>query len=1165
MWVRQVEFPDELIAAHRAGSLVIFVGAGASRDAPSDLPDFRTLAVTIAAEAQVSPTKADLARLDDLLGRLADGQFDVHGRVAAHLNRPSSRPNRLHRAIAALSAATRPVRIVTTNYDLHLSTALRDRGTAFDEYAGPALPIGDDFTGLVYLHGNLTQSPSRLVVTDRDFGSAYLTTAWAARFLERMFAHFSVLFVGYSHDDMVMRYLARGLGPGSQRYILTPEPEAAEWRSLGIHPLGYEVVGDSHDTLVDAVGGWAELASMGLLDHRQRVAELVGSPPSQVPEEDSYLEAVIADPGRVRFFVESARGEHWLTWAANQPEFTRLFDRSAPPSECSSMLASWFAEHYVADEQLSATALRVVQQMGGRLSVTMWGAIGHRLHVVNAPRPTWLTAWLVLLVRDAPDDANLPWLDFALHACRWPADASTALMLLERLTEPYAVLGPSVSGESTQFDIVCRGSEHWVREAWTTFFAPHIGSMAPSLLATADAHLRRAHRQLVALGGAENGWDPLSYRRSAIEPNDQDQLHATFDVVIDAARDSLQTLIDAGDERGPGYLATWAESGVPLLQRLAVHGWTYRTDVSCDQKLVWLKRQGWLYNVALRHEVFRLVATALPGASPRAADALVADAARGPEDLADVDLHAYARFNALSWIHRHALELGSATSALESLRNEHPTFEEQEHPDLTRWWVSGPVMRRPPMSEEELHRRIAGDPPGAVAELRVYESIPFSLDGSTWSDALRLLTSTVTRHPTDGLAVLDAPGGDQPALASAVINGWSAAQVEPDVAVSILQRLAEVDLASVADSLSRLLFEGGGSAACPTAWHQLPASRQLATALWDSLEPTDVTPDTNRWLDHAINHPAGRIALFWAHTVESAWTDAGDRWEGIPNDVHEALERLLVRDDLSAALARAVLASQAYFFFRADRAWYEAHIFPLLDWTKTTWALPAWDGFLMWGRWDDQMLEGGLLDRYVEAARHRDELSTEARRRLWEHMAAIALHSDLDPQSWIRTLTTTVDLADRVAWMSLVGRQLARLPEAAIENQWHRWMSPYWKERLDSVPAKMTLEEASALSVWVVYLTHSIAEGVDLATRHDAGLGDHAELLQELARDGRVDRAPRLYARLVAHLLRGTQAPFWGGNYLEATIGQLNASADPADIHSIAEEATRLGLDTRNW
>ena len=194
MRIREVDFPTALIEAHRAGKLVIFVGAGASLDAPANLPDFRALTADIAAEAQVQATDDDLDYPDVFLGRLADRQVDVHRRVAARIGVPTSQPNRLHNALGDLAVAGGPVRIVTTNYDQHLSTVLSGRDIQVEEYIGPALPMGDDFTGIVYLHGSLRQEPRHLIVTDGDFGRAYLRDAWAARFLERMFATYTGLF-----------------------------------------------------------------------------------------------------------------------------------------------------------------------------------------------------------------------------------------------------------------------------------------------------------------------------------------------------------------------------------------------------------------------------------------------------------------------------------------------------------------------------------------------------------------------------------------------------------------------------------------------------------------------------------------------------------------------------------------------------------------------------------------------------------------------------------------------------------------------------------------------------------------------------------------------------------------------------------------------------------
>ena len=254
-----IEVPSELVDAARAGELVVFVGAGVSMDPPSSLPSFRKLVADIGTLTGTPATDADFERPDRFLGRLADQGVDVHGLVADAVDLPGSAPNRVHHAIVALAHAHGPIRVVTTNYDHHLTTATREAGINPDIFLGPALPVGHDFEGLVHLHGALGQEARRLIVTDTDFGHAYLREAWAARFLEQMFAKFAVAFIGYRHGDIVMQYMARSLGRDGRRFVFTDAGDLPDWESLGLTPIPYELRGESHEALPESLERWAEL------------------------------------------------------------------------------------------------------------------------------------------------------------------------------------------------------------------------------------------------------------------------------------------------------------------------------------------------------------------------------------------------------------------------------------------------------------------------------------------------------------------------------------------------------------------------------------------------------------------------------------------------------------------------------------------------------------------------------------------------------------------------------------------------------------------------------------------------------------------------------------------------------------------------------------------
>jgi SIR2-like domain len=218
-----VDFPSKLVESRTAGNLVVFAGAGVSIPPPSNLPDFKKLAIEL---AQSSKTLEKGEPLDRFLGRL-DPELRIHEHTRDRLRRPDSKPNPLHFSLLKLFGGASTVRLVTTNFDHHFAEAAAElwSGESPEIFAAPALPAGGDFLGLVHLHGSVTRDPKRMVLTDVDFGKAYLTEGWARRFLLEMFSKYAVIFVGYSHNDPVMHYLARGLPSSTEdtRFALTLE------------------------------------------------------------------------------------------------------------------------------------------------------------------------------------------------------------------------------------------------------------------------------------------------------------------------------------------------------------------------------------------------------------------------------------------------------------------------------------------------------------------------------------------------------------------------------------------------------------------------------------------------------------------------------------------------------------------------------------------------------------------------------------------------------------------------------------------------------------------------------------------------------------------------------------------------------------------------------
>jgi hypothetical protein len=1148
--IRGVEFPPALIDAHKAGDLVLFVGAGASMQEPSSLRGFQGLVEIIRDEADLTAVISDVtgAPLDEVMGRMEDAPhcIGVHQRVAHHIGNPNSRPNDCHAAIARLASAGWP-RIVITNYDEHLTAS---SSPSLPKYFAPALPMGDDFEGLVYLHGALSQGANSLIVTDRDFGRAYLTDAWAARFVERMFTRYTVLFIGYSHNDVIMKYLARGLGGVKDRFILTPNPSDRLWTQLGITPIEYKQGPDgSHDALWNALGGWALDAGMHLLDHQKRVKRLVClQVPPLNPEDNSYLERIVADGGTVKIFTDHARDPAWLWWAAERPEFRSLFDQRPGPTDVAAQrLAHWFAEHYVTEEQ-SSVALAVVFNAGGRLGPDLTYAVSRRLNNLPTPCPTELRPWLSLAVRDARNQPSESF-DFLLSSTSWTQDPDTALYLFTHLTEPRPYLLPGLF-DTTRLEVGVRGNDFWLREAWANVFRPSLSDAAGKLLPVIDQHLQRAHLEfMIAEGPAAVAWPSQS--RSAIEPHPSDQFPSPLGFLIDAARDCIESLLNTVGVQATTQLDSWAATDMPLLRRLAIHGWIERQDVNAAEKLAWLRSQPWLLYSGLSHEISRLLGATLPTADAEDTNALVDVVAAGANTDDSTRVRA-ARI--LTFIEQHSPTPASAREALDAIALAHPELQQPEHVDADS--ADAASTRDVPTTAEEFHGKLATDV-SAIRELLIqYESKRDRFDAPQWFLMAQLVGDVVKQWPEDGFAVLDAVGADHPDIARAVIYGWAGTYLDDETAQQVLARVDLLELRQLVDAVARML--DGHS----TNWRTIAASRAVAIKCWKSIGPdTPSALEGGDWIVRAANHPAGQLAEFWILSIEADWKAAPNAWNGLTPEVAEHLEEMLATNDTRGEMVQVMLANSIRFLHEADAAWCEHNVLPLLRWDDPNRARRAWGGYLSHGTSTEQLLSAGLLQLLLDTVAHRGELEERRGWRLLEQLAEVAVYAERNPQEWLSEFIRQATLANRVEWAEQVADVLRTAPPEVVEAQWHRWVRTYWEGRLNGRLMTMTTQEATAMAEWVVYLTDSQEEAIGLALRHEAGLANQSVVLHLLRQQDRIARCPERFADLIAHLLTGTGRPFYSGYDLPSIVDQLKSHGVSEDsIRPIREQAVRLNI-----
>jgi hypothetical protein len=517
--IGSIDIPEALLSAQASGQLVIFAGAGVSMPPPSSLPGLPAMISEATEGAGLSPEDGE--PIDRFLGRLKESGFPVHRRVAEAVRRPSSEPTTLHYDLLKLFSSPPRVRLVTTNFDIHFTTAARAVfGRKVETYYAPALPLGHDFEGLVYLHGSAGKDARHIVLTDEDFGRAYLTEGWARRFLQNLLASYTVLFVGYSHSDPVMNYLSRGLPPevrdlvqrrAVRRFALIPEGGQLHWRFLGVTPVEYPVPkGDRrHTALSESVAEWVGLLQSGGLDHEARMQAIVAEGPYAGRGVDDYLQSALREVETARYFFQAARAPAWLLWAEERGLLDPLFEGSAA-SPVQAEMATWFVERFLVPHPW--VALAVARREGRGLGLELWRAALDRIcsPEEEAPAPQARALWLELLLRSRHAEGERGLLGRLLDAHRGPKDDAQALLAFQRLAAPRLDLDPrgreareDVGGFRAELGIELEGDLGALRNCWKRFFRPRLPDLAEALEPILAGHLLRVRLLSRAAGWVE--------------------------------------------------------------------------------------------------------------------------------------------------------------------------------------------------------------------------------------------------------------------------------------------------------------------------------------------------------------------------------------------------------------------------------------------------------------------------------------------------------------------------------------------------------------------------------------------------------------------------------------------------------------------------------------
>ena len=1007
--------------------------------------------------------------------------INVQAEIRTVLTERRPSPNAAHQAIAQLARSVSDLpRIVTTNYDILLSQCL-PANTRTYEY--PDLPGRGDFAGVVYLHGSLDTTDGTLVATDSDLADAYMgTRAVGTLFLERLFDKNAVLFLGYSLDDMLVRYLLKAQTTMSELYTLTTKPQNPKWRELRVRPVGV----DSYSQLPGILSAWADYAASGISGEAHRVGVIVAAGPPQLQDaDDAYIRTVVQDPLRVGLFTGRARDSQWLEWVAGTLHPGLLFTQPDDLTEAQRELRNWLVRCFVTDDDTAAAVLNLIRGNRGVMPFWLWKQM---LWNLRSPHRCHISADLkkqtLLAITDAAPDSGAGLLLEVIDDCHPHDDDSLVLELFSRLHSPR--IRDAYQDGFTPRDREPRGSS----------LLEQFRHIASDLMAVVDHRLRQdAQRNDITA--------TRTRFRQAIETHPQNDEISDPDPLIDAARDLLDILLEDLPEEAASRIGTWEKSQWTILRRLALYGHTVRTDITADAKLtVLISRPTLLLDRDLHHEAMTLMATAVPHASPSEVDDLVTL-------VRDQETSDRIRFDKLGWITQLVPASQSARAAFEAEQEAHPDFRVSDHPDFLVYIETTVTDGLPDEYRADLPNLaplMIDDPVSALDQILSHytNQDPDNTPGRRWFDTLRVVRALTEDDSQACMSLLEA------------MVSYRSPRKE---AVSAVARAALMSLDKAARQDDTLLAGG--------------ESRELLERLWNAATEHWPQPDPGTskldWMRAAANSCAGIIAQLIMLSLRPQQQDSGGSLA--PEDAN-LLELILRGDTAASHHAQVVCAQHLWWLHSLDRPWASQHILALLDPTYPDRALRCWQGYLCHPRWNDEIIDDGLLNHLLVFAPSIDQCDYNPRNGFARLTVGISLYSTTPPLGpefpWLKQLTSTCSEQTRVAFVRTLGHELSNLSPEYRRQQWNRWVNRYLTDRVNGEPKPLSPLEATTTAFVGTLMPDLFTEVVDIIVLTPAYLAPEQDILLFL--NDRPDEVtspkptiaehhPHATAKLLAHML----------------------------------------------
>lgn len=1167
-----ISLPKDVNSALAKGELVVFVGAGISKPPPSSLPLFDGLVVKVGQEfgKNISKNEVRVRGEPNILSEWHDAGHVVHRAVEKIIGDSSSKPTELHQELFRIFKKSQEVRIVTTNFDNHLSTAARDvfPNEPIDEYFAPALPLGDDFQGLVYLHGSANKKPEKMVLTAEDFGKVYFTKGWAREFLLSLFSKFTVLFVGYSHSDVLISYLAHGLKHAGvkPRWSLissdSSEEEKKHWKNLGILTEEYSIdernTENRHHRLTEFFREWADFVNKPILDQVNRLRLTAKSKPPDDGATAEFVDYCIQDARLAQELCNSIEDDGWIDWMDKREYFKALFNDGKQGSDLNNklkpnelVLARWLCSSV--RKKYPETLLRIIRKHNEDFNYEFAKEFAHALWTdgddFEDPR---FNIWVELLLKLGANVIPPVVWAYILSKCKLPDNTGIALKIFDilttpkiHLTTPFRISPDDASSEMLKVDYEIewpQESDHWLKEIWEKIFKPGIPKYGDSLMSLSARQLSHAHLLLRDAGKVYENFDLLSRQRKSIAPHEQDHenYHVCLHVLVNAIREIVEYWTEHHPAKVSYYVDMWRESRIPIFTRFAIYGIGLNKSLTSDERIQWLLDNDFIYRSGLKKEVFDVLKNNYPSASMKVRKKLLARIKAGiPSEDQDAQTVAYKKFNILNWLMKSDDSCELLKTGLEEIKINHPDFNESEYPEFDSWVVKGGSVD--PKEAFDFYK-ILSEPPSkyvdsmlaaketSISKYRSYINkvgVFFQKDkkDKAWSEKL--------------IQELGSRGILERQIWWNMFFVWResiASRGDWERILGVIETLPEER--EIYAAASHLISRGFWCEEPHIDDELIERGYAIISKAWLLCKDqnTESNSSTDDLLNVTINHEGGWIGEFWIHYASHLRQKAKEKWQGVPEMLKDQIVQAIQGTADTTTYARAAIIPWSAYLFSWDKEFAIEYLFPLFDFDNDpSIAKQTWQVYLNNRRLAVPKMEELLIDNYEKLL---TKISTDSEwnevliksnslHHLGFHIVGLMMRVIKNPieSGFISRVIPNLSEDVRGSLARGMGEYLKELKPEELREKWDLWLKEYLENRINNIPSALTHEETKHIAEWCLNFNDLFPAMVELLEKMPLKGAFVYSLTKNLLDSPLIEKYPEISCRLCVIVMRAEDVP----------------------------------------